>query len=483
MLSDLIFSSPLWALFLFSLIPLSVKVLNKNKECSFFISMSFILLGIFTSLFLLFFIWPETGEETKFIFSEALVFNKFRALGTINLLLIGAVVIFMSIQHPQIDKEKFSELLFLKSGALLGLLILLWSGNLLIAFIGLELASLAFYLLIALGRTGSDALKASFRYFVLGSVASAILLYGISFVLGSTGHFDLQKVFQENPELIAHSRLLALAFVFIIVGFLFKVSVFPFHFWLPDVYSGSFTPLLVFMATGLKLTVFFLLFEWTKNIFISVDLSYLFSFFQWLAVLSVLFGNITALLQKDFKKMLLFSTVAHSGYLLMILISSQAGVSIGKTALFYYLIVYIGMTLGIFMCIRPFEKEQKADLSLDNLKGLAEKKPFHALLITLFLFSLAGIPPTGGFVAKLFVFQSLLDQGFWWMLFWSILGSSIALFYYLKPIALMYMKNYDYQTDTADKTFFFPHFLNPILLLLVSFILISGLFPSLFHFG
>ena len=473
-MNSLILSSPLWSLFLFSLIPLSLKVLNKNKEYSPFVSAAFIVGGLFVSLFLLFFNWPEGGSET--LFSSALVFNQTRAFASFLLLLTGIFVVIMSIQHPQVDKDRFSEILFLKMGSLIGLLVLLWSGNLLIAFIGLELASLAFYLLIALGRTGDFALKASFKYFVLGSVASAILLYGIALVLGSTGHFDLQKVFQQSPELITRSRLLVLAFVFIMVGFLFKVSIFPFHFWLQDVYRSSFTPLLVFMATGLKLTIFVLLFEWTKNILPLVELTSLLSVFQWMAVLSVLFGNIIALLQKDLKRMLLFSTVAHSGYLLMILIATQNGFYMGKAALFYYLMIYMVMTLGVFICLRPFEKEEAA-LSLDKLKGLASQKPLHAFLITIFLLSLAGVPPTGGFIAKIFVFHSLLDQGFWWMLFWTIIGSSIALFYYLKPMISMYTTS-----STAEKTFF-PYFITPILLLLAGFILISGVLPSLFYFG
>lgn len=473
-MNDLILSSPLWSLFLFSLIPLSLKVLNKNKEYSPFVSASFILGGLFVSLFLLFFNWPEGGAET--LFSAALVLNPIRAFASLLLLLTGIFVVIMSVQHPQVDKNRFSEILFLKIGSLIGLWILLWSGNLLMAFIGLELASLAFYLLIALGRTGGFALKASFKYFVLGSVASAILLYGIALVLGSTGHFDLQKIFQQSPELIMRSRLLVLAFVFIMVGFLFKVSIFPFHFWLQDVYRASFTPLLVFMATGLKLTVFVLLFEWTKSTLSLIELTGLLSVFQWMAVLSVLFGNIIALLQKDLKRMLLFSTVAHSGYLLMILIATQNGFYMGKAALFYYLMIYMVMTLGVFISLRPFEKEEAA-LSLDKLKGLASRNALHAFIITVFLLSLAGVPPTGGFIAKIFVFHSLLDQGFWWMLFWTIIGSSIALFYYLKPMISMYIAS-----SSEEKTFF-PYFITPVLFLLAGIVLVSGVLPSLFYFG
>ncbi|MCY4321450.1 MAG: NADH-quinone oxidoreductase subunit N [Bdellovibrionaceae bacterium] len=427
--------------------------------------------------------WPSSNiEEIDSLFSAALVFNELRAIASLILLLVGFFIVLMSINQPQVNGSIFSEILFLKIGSLLGVLMLLFAWNVLVAVMGLELASLSFYLLIALGRTGSPALKASFKYFVLGSVASAILLYGISFVVGSSGHFDLQRIFQQSPELMTSSRLLTLGLIFVLVGFLFKVSIFPFHFWLPDVYRGSFTPLLVLMATGLKLVIFILLFEWTRNMFSLQEFSVLLSLFQWLAVLSVLFGNIIALLQKDFKKMLLFSTVAHSGYLLMIFIVSQMGFSFGKTALLYYLMIYIATILGIFICLRPFEKKDSVTLSLSELDGLAHQKPFHAFLITLFLLSLAGIPPTGGFISKLFVFQGLLDQGLWWMLFWSILGSSIALFYYLKPIALMYMKK-DLQVRENKVFVKVPLFLTVCFLLLSGFILVGGLIPSLLIFG
>ena len=422
-------------------------------------------------------------EGPLLLFSSSLILSPLRAFVSMILLMAQAGTFLMSCKHPQVEQNRFSEILFLKMNALMGLMILLWSGNLLTAFIGLELASMVFYLLIALGRTGPSALRASFKYFVLGSVAGAFLLYGLSFFVGATGHFDLMKVLQESPQLITQSRLLALAFVLILIGFLFKVSIFPFQFWLPEVYQGSFTPLLVFMATGFKLVVFALLFEWTKNIFaIEQDLQFLLVLFQWLAVLSVLFGNIIPLMEKDFKKILLFSTIAHSGYLLMILMASQVGFEQGEQALFYYLILYVIMTLGIFICLRPFEREGKQDVPLSALRGLVHHKPFHAVFITLFLLSLAGIPPTGGFIAKFFLFQALLDQGFWWMLFWAIIGSSIAFFYYLKPIALMYMQERPKQVkqDPVGTDQNLPLFLKPVLWFLVLLIFLSFLAPAWF---
>ena len=477
-MNDILLTSPLWSLFLFSLIPLSLKVLNRNREYPFFVSMSFTLMGIASSLLCLFYIcWPHFEErEVLTVFSSALVLNEFRALGSVLLLIGSAGAFLMRFQHPQVDPYRFSETLFLKIGSLMGLMVLLWSGNLLIAFIGLELASLPLYLLIALGRTGPLALKASFKYFILGSVAGAFLLYGIAFSAGAVGHFDLMQILQETPHLISQSRLLALAFIFITAGFLFKVSIVPFHSWLADVYQGSPTPLLVFMAIGFKLVVFTLFFDWTKGIWTRIDLQGLFALFQWLAVLSVLFGNIIALMEKDFKKILLFSTIAHSGYLLMIVMASPSQFEEGWQALFYYLVLYTIMTLGVFICLRPFEKANQSAVPLHMLKGLARQKPFHAFFITVFLLSLAGVPPTGGFIAKLFLFRSLLDQGFWWMLFWTIMGSSLALFYYLKPIALMYMSaNSDSPSHTP-----IPLFLKPLLWLLVVLIFLSFLVPAPF---
>lgn len=480
MINSILLSSPIWTLFLFSLILLTLKVFNKNKEPSVFLVGAFTLIGLLTSFSLLFFIWPSSDNQVYNLFSSALVFNNTRALASALLLFVGIFTVLMSIQHPQVNKDRFSEILFLKLGSIVGFFVLLWSGNLLTAFVGLELASLSFFLLIAMGNTGSYALKSSFKYFILGSVASAILLYGISFMLGSVGHFNLQKIFQNTPELFTSSRLLVLALMFIMVGFLFKISIFPFHLWLTDVYKGSFTPLLVLMATGFKVTVFVLLYEWTKNIFTVIPWNSFLSILQWMAVLSVLFGNIIALLQKDLKKILLFSTIAHSGYLLMILISSQMGFAMGKTALFYYLSMYVCMILGIFICLRPFEKENNIAIDLNELKNLSHHRPFHAFLITVFLLSLAGIPFTGGFTAKLFLFQSLVDQGLWWLLFWTILGSSIALFYYLKPISVMYMGK---KLETTKSDCHFPGFLLPVVLFLLGVILLGGLAPSLFIVG
>ena len=477
MMNDFLISSPLWSVFLFSLFPITGKLINKNKELSIFVSSLITVFGLCVSMSLLLFVWPESSKDSLDLFSSTLVFDDLVAWGTLGLQVIGMVVVIMSVSHPQVHFEKFSEIVFLKLGALLGLMVLLWSKNLLSAFVGLELSSMAFYLLIALGKVGKDALKASFTYFILGSAAAAILLYGMAMVFGAVGHFDWTYLLSHHPDLIANSRLLVLGFVLILTGFLFKISVFPFQFWMPDVYQSSFTPLLVLMTTGLKVSVFILLFKWTQYLFVRVDMSFLLAVLQWLAVLSVLFGNIIALLQSDVKRMLLFSSIAHTGYLLMILITAQMGAVMASSALLYYIMIYVIMVLGIFICLRPFEKINQYKIPMQKLTSYASQNPLHAFLITLFLFCLAGFPPTGGFIAKLFVFQVLIEQGLWWMSLWFILGSGIGLFYYLRPVVLMYMQK-------GKSAAVVPALLSPILksllFILAVLVFLSGIFPGFF---
>lgn len=477
-MNDIWYSSPIWLIVLTSLIPLTLKLFNGNREVAKKWVCSTVVVGLMLSAGCLVYLWPD---ETVYLFSNTLVLDLFRNYASFSLLTLTLVVVLITPFHPQVDLSYLSETLFLYLNALAGLVALVWSNNLLIAFVSLELASMAFYLLIALGLKGrKEALFASFKYFVLGSLASAVLLYGMAFVVGMVHHFDLARLLQENPELLNSSRLLALGVVFISAGFLFKVSIFPFQFWLPDVYRGSFTPLLIFMAGGMKIAVFTLLYQWTKNLFSGSNLAFFLSVLQWMAVLSVLFGNILAVLQTDFKKMLLFSTVAHSGYLLMIFLSASAGSILAPSGLLYYLMVYAAMTAGIFLCLLPLEKEDQFHVPLSHLKGLSRNQPLLAFFITVFLLSLAGLPPLGGFITKLFLFHSLLNQGFWWLLFWAILGSAIAFYYYLKPIALLYM---DTSSNVDDKPQTDSIMITGIRISLAIFIIVMGVYPFLVEFN
>ncbi len=477
---DLKVSLPLWLVAVVSLVPLVLKLARSSREPSPFVLLSVVGLGILGSVGGLLWLWPEPGASLE-LFSGALILDAQRAKGTLLLQGLALMVMSTAAFHPQMRGQKFSELLFLKMGALVGLMLLLWSKNMMVSFVSLEMASMAFYLLLALGRT-EGALKAAFMYFVLGSVAAAILLYGMAFVFGSTGSLDFLYVLNHSPDLLNKSRLLLLGLVLVGLGFLFKVSVFPFQFWMPDVYHSSPVPLLVFMAGGFKVAVFILFFQWMENLFTFMESDTLLFVFQWMAVLSVLFGNVAALMQKDIKKMLLFSSVAHSGYLLMILVTGAGGAELAGRALSYYLMIYVVMMAGAFVCLRSFEdRAGGAGLPFHQLSSLAPRHPLQAFCLMVFLFCLAGLPPTGGFIAKLVLFEVLLDQGFVWMLFWLILGSVIGLVYYLKPVAVMYMEKPPASLPEKNKE---PGERNTLAcawaLTLSLVVLISGVFPAWF---
>ena len=470
-MQDLLLISPILIVFLGSLCPVTLKVFY-NREPSPFLNVGYVVCSLLVSTGLMVYFGFFLPEEGYSLFSSSLRLNILSFKASLFLLLSGVLVVLITPFYPQIHRNQFSETLFLLQNALVGLLIMVWSQDLLTAFVGFELASLAFYLLIALGHlvSGKLPLSSAFKYFILGSMASAILLYGMALIFGAIGNFNIEYAL-SNFNLVESSRILVLGLVLVFVGFLFKVSVFPFQFWLPEVYKGASTPLLVVMTTGFKVGVFALFLQWTKNIYVHGNLEFIFNILQWLAVFSLLFGNIIALHQKDLRLMLLFSTVAHSGYMLMILISHQMGDMHGfasqkeitdllvlwkgegpERALLYYLFVYILMTIGIFVSLKPFEEKQSMEVPVNKLAGVGKQYPFRAFLITLFLLSLAGIPPTGGFIAKFLVLQTLLQHGHLWMAFWTILGSTIALFYYLRPIASMYLENAPEVKTDEDRT-------------------------------
>ena len=227
-----------------------------------------------------------------------------------------------------------------------------------------------------------------------------------------------------------------------ILGFCFKVSIAPFHAWTPDVYQGAPTPHTAYMATAIKTVSFaaFLRLIATKSLAGSENLL---DFLQWLAVLTMIVGNVAAILQNNFKRMLAYSSIAHSGYLMIGLITT--GISddmpFGASGLIFYLAGYSLMTLGSFAIVALMEKSENSSINVDDLAGYAKKKPLMALCLTIFLLSLAGIPPTVGFFGKFYVFTAAIGEGLIWLALWGVINSVISVYYYLRPIVVMYMKD------------------------------------------
>ncbi|NQY99183.1 MAG: NADH-quinone oxidoreductase subunit N [Bdellovibrionales bacterium] len=437
---DLLLVSPAIALFLASLIPLAIKVLRGNTESNSVATIMYGLVGVVTAMVLTL---ANYGID-KVAFQGALRFDGLSFWMQMVVLVVAAVTLILSRDNPATNNRLFSEYVFLLLNSLVGMMIVAWSNDLMSLFIGIETMSLCLYILIALSSEPRKSKEAAFKYFVLGSFASAIMLYGISFIYGTVGSTYIQDITQVSIQLMNTNRLFLFGVVLTILGLCFKVSVFPFHSWTPDVYQGAPTPLTAFMSTGVKAVslAFFLRFI-AMEVIVSERAILLMNALEWLAAFTILAGNIAAIMQDNLKRMLAYSSVAHSGYVMMgILAAGVGGESIlGASGVVFYIVAYTIMTLGAFGILVLFEKRAESSLEVSDLSGLGARNPWAAACITIFMLSLAGIPPTVGFFGKLFIFSAAVKQGFFWLAVWGVIGSVISVYYYLRPIVTMYMQN------------------------------------------
>jgi NADH-quinone oxidoreductase subunit N len=436
-IGDILLISPMIALFLASIIPITVKVLKGNVEQSPSATLIQGLGGIFAALILLLVV-SGSGATA---FADALVFDGVtRWMGAVALISAAGALLLM-YDNLATNGEQFSELIFLTLSSAIGMLILVSAVDFLMVFIGLETMSLALYLMIAMSHEQKLSKEAAIKYFILGSFASAIFLYGIAFIFGSVGSTYLPVVIAKTPELIASSRIFLFGITLMTLGFCFKVSIAPFHAWTPDVYQGAPTPHAAYMATAVKAVSFaaFLRLISTKALGGSENLL---DILQWLAVITMIVGNVAAILQNNFKRMLAYSSIAHSGYLMVGLIATGISddVSFGASGFIFYLASYSLMTLGTFAIVALMEKTENTSVQIDDLAGYARKRPVMALCLTIFLLSLAGIPPTVGFFGKFYVFTAAIGEGLIWLALWGVINSVISVYYYLRPIVVMYMK-------------------------------------------
>ena len=450
--ADLILISPMILLFLTSLIPVTIKVLNGNREPRPSVNLLIVMVGLLLTAAVGGIV--NVAPESRQIFVRSLTVDGISTWMNYLIVFITAASIFLSVDHPAIKGKQFSEFLFLILNCAVGMMVVVGANDLIVTFIGIEMMSLPLYLLIALSHEERLSKEAAFKYFILGSLASAIFLYGIAFIYGTAGTTDLKELATQLPELLTGNKLALVGVIAVLVGFCFKVSVFPFHFWAPDVYQGAATPLTGFMATAVKAVTFvaFLRFVMSKPL-LSAGSETAIDILQWLAVFTMLAGNVAAILQNNIKRVLAYSSIAHSGYLMVGLLA--AGLSetpaYGTGALLFYLFGYALMTLGAFAFITLFEKFEGSLVSIDDLKGVASNHPMLALGLTICLLSLAGIPPLLGFFGKFYIFMAAVNEGLLWLALWGVLNSVISVYYYLRPVVVMYMQTRDTGYDPVQQ--------------------------------
>ena len=444
-LGDLVIVSPMIALFLASLIPITMKVLKGNKEQPPLAALTQGLGGLIACAILMMTVYVLVGEKSSpTAFSDTLVLDGVTVILSILCLLVGAGSLLLMYDNPATHGEQFSEIIFLTLNSVLGMIVLVSAVDLLTAFIGLETMSLSLYMMIAISNEGKLSKEAAFKYFVLGGFASAIYLYGVSFLFGTMGSTSIRSLVELTPQLASSSRLFLFGITLVIIGFCFKISLAPFHAWTPDVYQGSPTPHAGLMATAVKAVSFAALLRLVASNAL-VESENLLDFLQWVTVFTMLVGNLAAILQHNLKRMFAYSSIAHSGYLMVGVLA--AGVSdqmtFGASGVLFYLIGYAVMTLGGFAVICYLESKESSSISLENLAGLAKKHPIASFCLTLFLLSLAGIPPSVGFFGKFYIFSAAIGEGLLWLAIWGVINSVLSVYYYLRPIIFMYMKEPD----------------------------------------
>jgi NADH-quinone oxidoreductase subunit N len=326
--------------------------------------------------------------------------------------------------------------------AMAGMMVMVSGQHFLTLYMGLELLSLCLYALVALDRDNARATEAAMKYFVLGALASGMLLYGISMMYGATGSLNISEVASALLNGSQDKPVLVLGTVFIVAGLAFKLGAVPFQMWVPDVYEGSPTAVTLFIGSVTKLAAFaFLIRILAQGLYVlAIDWH---SMLMIMAVLSIIIGNITAIAQTNLKRMFAYSTISHVGFLLFGLMTASMN---GYISSMFYIVSYVLMTLAGFGMIlllsrKGFEAEQ-----LDDLKGLNQRSPWFAFMMLFTMFSMAGVPPTLGFYAKFAVLQAALQAGFLWLVVFAVLMAVIGAFYYLRIVKLMY---FDEPTDNT----------------------------------
>ncbi|MBU3606928.1 NADH-quinone oxidoreductase subunit NuoN [Polynucleobacter nymphae] len=364
----------------------------------------------------------------------------------------GAVLVSLIYSKQYlIDRALFRpDFIVLALLALLGQFVLISGANLLTLYLGLELMALPTYALVAMRHSSEKSVEAAIKYFILGALASGFLLYGMSMLYGVTGSLDLIEIFKIVADPRINHLVMAFGLVFIVAGLAFKLGVVPFHMWVPDVYQGAPTAVTLMIAAAPKLAAFALLFRLLVNTLLPL-------LGDWqpmlvvLAVLSLVVGNVTAIAQTNLKRMLAYSAIAQMGFVLLGMLSVFDEHAF--SASMFYAITYVLTTLGSFGLLMILSRKGHDCETLDDLKGLNKKHPWFAFIGLVMMFSLAGIPPTVGFAAKLGVLEALVDAEHTFLAITAVMASLVGAFYYLRVVKVMYFDEPVQETSISGSGF------------------------------
>ena len=390
-------------------------------------------------------VYLTSSSEAEVIFYGSVIRDPMGDVLKVAVYLISAGA-FLYSKDYLLDRNLFKgEFYVLGLFAVLGMTVMVSANGFLTVYLGLELLALSLYTLVAFDRDSIAGSEAAMKYFVLGALASGMLLYGISMIYGATGSIEFQPVAQAVAETGMDNMVLVFGLVFVVIGLAFKFGAVPLHMWVPDVYHGAPTAVTLFIGSAPKIAAFALAMRLLVN-----GLEPLHADWQGmlviLAVLSMALGNVIAIAQTNIKRMLAYSTISHVGF---ILLGILAGTSKGYTAAMFYSIVYAIMALGGFGIVMMLSRRGFEAENLDDYKGLHDRSPWFAAMMLLLMFSMAGVPPTVGFFAKMFVLEAVISVNLLWLALVGVFFSIIGIYYYLRIVKLMY---FDKPVDNTPLT-------------------------------
>jgi NADH-quinone oxidoreductase subunit N len=421
---------PVWILSIAAMAIMLVNVTRQRPRTS--VSAILALIGIVGATWAT---W-ELRDESRALFHDMYRVDAYTTYFTFLFLAIAAVGVLFSwdyLKRTNLNQGEFYALMLLST---LGMIFMAAANDLIMIFLGLELMSLALYILAGFRKNRFESNEAALKYFLLGAFASGFLLYGIALVFGATGSTNLSEIggyLLGSPAV--GTPLLMVGGLLVFIGLGFKVSLVPFHMWTPDAYEGAPTTATAFMSAGAKAAGFAALLRVLMIALPSITPHWT-DVMIGLCVLTMTVGNVIAILQSNLKRMLAYSSIAHAGYVMLGVI---AGGTVGAAAVLFYLAVYTVMNLGAFGIVSLMGRGADERVRVQDLAGAGFRHPWLGVAMTVFMLGLAGIPPTAGFVGKLYLFGAALSQGHVFLVVVAVLNSVAAVYYYLRPVVVMYM--------------------------------------------
>ncbi|XDZ64575.1 NADH-quinone oxidoreductase subunit NuoN [Alphaproteobacteria bacterium LSUCC0684] len=385
------------------------------------------------------------GRESSLAFGGLFLTTPF-AVFMKMIVLVGAGIVLLlakpSLKADNINKPEFTMLVLM---SVLGMMVLISSNDLMVLYMGIELQSLPLYVIAAMQRDSLRSSEAGLKYFLLGALSSGLLLYGISLIYGFTGATNYAEISQSLSGSVSSGAVIGI--IFVISGMAFKISAAPFHMWTPDVYEGSPTIVTAFFAIVPKVAAMALFLRITYGMLAPVPGVWQ-QVVAVIAVLSMVVGALAAIMQTDLKRLMAYSSIAHMGYALVGLSAATTG---AVSAVMIYMLIYVISSIGVFAIILNLTREGEAVHRISDLKGYSRSHPLHAACLLVFMFSMAGIPPLGGFFGKWFTFMAAVNAGLIPLAVIGVLSSVVGAFYYIRIVKVMYIDEVDIVLDPSAR--------------------------------